>query len=301
MQIDGVLRPDPFEDEPVVHRRARALIGWMAEAEGVATLLGRGITGSELPVEQRALAEAFRVRVAGMPRYEPVDPVVNDTPVELSEIAQREELIATFVGVRWRIAVVDLRKVLSFQKIVEVEGIEERLGSLDDYGRLVDLCLPRRQPVPPSGALSDPDGKGFTISSVNPNLRIAGGQLAEAVVSPQPGAPSVRMQAVTFLVFFGASYLQVVKYKGRSFVRDGYHRAAGLIRRGIFEVPCVLIEADSFEQLGAPQGSFTYEVLFGDHPPELRHFWDDTVAADVDRIAVRKVVRIRADEFVVPR
>jgi hypothetical protein len=276
-------------------------VGWMPEHEGIATLLGHGLTGAELPGREKGIAAAFRDRVAGMGTYEALDPVVKDTPAELEGVAQRPELLATFVGFRWQIAVVDLRRVLSFQKIVDIEGIDDRLGAVSDYGQLIDICLPPQQPVPPSGALSDPDGKGFTISSVNPNLRIAGGQISEAVVSPQPGAPSVRMQAVTFLVFYGASYLQVVTYKGRSFVRDGYHRAAGLIRRGIFEVPCVFIEADSFEQLGTPQGSFTYEVLFSDRPPQLIHFWDDTVAADVNQIAVRKVIRIRGEEFVVPR
>ncbi len=97
------------------------------------------------------------------------------------------------------------------------------------------------------------------------------------------------------------SYLQIVQYRGRSFVRDGYHRAAGLLRRGVFVAPCIFINAQSFDQVGTPPGSFTYETLFGDRPPTLSDFWDDKVARSIQQVSVRKVVRVRGEEFVVPR
>ncbi len=195
---------------------------------------------------------------------------------------------------------VDLRKTLSFQKVISVEGLDERLANVSNDS-LVDLCLPRQQAMPPLGAFTDADGKGFTVSSVNPNLRIAAGQLSDALVSPSPGLPPVKMQAITLLVFMGMSYLQVVQYRGRSFIRDGYHRAAGLLRRGVFVVPCIFIEAQSFEQIGTSAGSFTYETLFGERPPKLSDFWDDEVGGSIEQIAVKKVVRVRGEEFVVPR
>jgi hypothetical protein len=49
------------------------------------------------------------------------------------------------------------------------------------------------------------------------------------------------------LYYMGSPYLQVARYKERYFVRDGYHRAAGLLRVGVREVPCILVEASTFE------------------------------------------------------
>jgi hypothetical protein len=217
-------------------------------------------------------------------------------------LVARPEFGAAFAGLNWRFAVVDLRTVLSFQKVIQTDGLEDRIGgAIRDQVLLRELCIPQSQPAHPIGAFTDVDGKGFTISSFNPNLRIAGGQLGEAQVSPAPGLPTVKMQAVTLLVFMGTSYLQMARYKDRTFVRDGYHRAAGLIKHGVYEVPCVFIEAASFDQVGPTINTLSYEVLFGDRPPRLVDFWDDSVASDTRQVAVRKVIRVKGEEFVVPR
>jgi len=105
------------------------------------------------------------------------------------------------------------------------------------------------------------------------------------------------VQAVTFFVTMGTSYLQVARYQGRCFLRDGYHRAAWLIRAGISQVPAVVTEAPSFQYVTPAPGLFDHEVAFSDRPPSLADFWDDAVSADATQPVVRKVVRIRADQF----
>jgi hypothetical protein len=44
---------------------------------------------------------------------------------------------------------------------------------------------------------------------------------------------------------------------------------------------------------------FTYETMFGPRPPRLIDFWDDEVASDIKQPAIRKVIRVRGEEFVV--
>lgn len=290
-----------IQGEEVLHRSARALIAWMSEPEAVVSLLGRNpLPGEDLAAYRRKHAQA-RAAVGNLEAQSFTDPLVSDSGDQFNEIRTRPEIAANFPGLVWRPAIVDLRRVLTFQKVIFTDGLEERLREARSEAGLYELCLPRQQPRHPAGAFTDADGKGFTISSFNPNLRIAAGQLSEADVSPGPGMPTVRMQAVTLLVNMGTSYLQVVRYRGRSFIRDGYHRAAGLLQLGINEVPCIFIEAESFDQVGMVPGAFSYEVLFGDRPPFLADFWNDTVSAEVSQPAVRKVVRVRGEEFVVPR
>ncbi len=290
------------EGEPVLRRSARALLGWLGEQEGVTTLLGRNpIPGEDVGHLREQWSDANRARTK-LGRLEVDDPIVELDSVRLREVANRREIAASFHGMNWRPAVVDLRRVLSFQKLIHVDGLEERLVDAFNEDGLYEVCLPVKQPSPPAGAFTDNDTKGFTISSFNPNLRIAGGQITAADVSPGPDMPAVRMQAVTLLVYMGTSYLQVVRYRGRSFIRDGYHRAAGLLKRGIYQVPCIFIEAATFEQVSTPAGAFTYETLYGDErPPLIEDFWNDSLAADVNQVAVRKVIRVTGQEFVVPR
>jgi hypothetical protein len=288
--------------EQVVNRPARALIGWLPPNEAITMLLGRNPNpGDDVETYSKA-AERYREAAGRREPYVSTDPIVDDDRFGylLKGVADRPEVQATFHGVAWRPAAVDLSRVLSLQKVIFTDGPEIDAAQIDDTS-LVELCLPTEQMTPPSGALTDPDGKGFTISSLNSNLRIAGGQLSEAVVAPAPGLPSVRMQAVTLLVTMGTSYLHVARYRDRWFLRDGYHRASRLLRAGISVVPCIYIEARRFEEVQAGVGTFPFEVLYGDRPPTLQDFWDEAVATDISQIAIRKVIRIRGEEFAVPR
>jgi hypothetical protein len=287
--------------EEVLRRPARGLLGWLSDQEAVTALLGRNPVPGEDIVSQLAVAAECRSSASARSVYQVSDSVLRREFEGLHDIGSRQDLVSNLGPLNWRPAVVDLRRVLSFQKVIHIDGLEERLGDLSDDKSLLELCIPTSQPPPPTGAFTDQDGKGFTVSSFNPNLRIAAGQIGDAQVSQGPGLAPVKMQAITLLVFMGPSFLQVVRYKDRSFIRDGYHRAAGLVRRGVFEVPCIFIEAKSFEEVGAVAGAFSYEVLYGDRPPGLVDFWDDKVSRAIEQPAVRKVIRVRGEEFVVPR
>lgn len=288
--------------EQVVHRPARALIGWLSPGEATTMRLGRNPNpGEDVETHIRA-TEPYRESVARRAPRAFTSPLVDDERFSglLPEVADRPEVQASFHGLEWRPAVVDLTHVLSFQKIIFTDSPSIGDGYRDSAS-LTELCLPTEQFLPPTGAITDPDGKGFTISSLNTNLRIAGGQLSDAKVAPGPGLPSVRMQAVTLLVTMGTSYMQVVRYRDRWFLRDGYHRASRLLRSGISIVPCIYIEARTFEEVQPPVGAFPFELLYGDRPPALNDFWDDSVATNISQLAIRKVIRIRGEEFAVPR
>jgi hypothetical protein len=131
-------------------------------------------------------------------------------------------------------------------------------------------------------------------------LRVSGHAATELNVAAAPNQPTVPFKFCGFLINHGVSLLQVVEYSGRWFIRDGYHRAYGLLRKGITRIPCIFIRAANFQQTGADQPAFIrYETLFGLRPPFLRDFLLNEVSATVQQRAVRKVVRVAAEEFVV--
>ena len=301
----GVVQPPmtlvPGED--VGRRRMRALLGWFDDQEAIAAQLGRMPGLTEDLSAARARAADYRNRVALRPPHVSQDPEVSigDAPL-LARIENRLDVKSAFAGMRWRPAFVDLRRVLSFQKFINIpEDDVPTPPHADDLPGLYEFCLPTTQPLPPVGAFTDPDGKGFTISSLNPNLRIGGAQVSGVQLQRGDGLPPMMAQAVTIFVSMGASYLQVVRYRDRCFIRDGYHRATRLLRGGVHVVPCIFIEAASLADVSAPAGAFGHETIFGSHPPRLVDFWEDDVAAEVTQLSTRKVVRIRGDEFVVAR
>jgi len=150
--------------------------------------------------------------VAGRPSVETGDPIVDGDRSLLDQIGARPELRASFPDAPWTIEWVDLTRVMSIQKAIAVDGLKLRVGCVDsDPEAVVELCLPGDQPLPPLGGFMDQDGLGFTTSSLNPNLRLVGAQVADALAAPSPDVPPQRMQAITFLVSLGASYVQVAR------------------------------------------------------------------------------------------
>jgi hypothetical protein len=281
-------------------REGRALLGYMLREEALATLAGPSPQDSDSDREQIWQ----RVKRAAEARPEPrfasplVKPPTSVQPT-LEAIAERPDLKETFAPHKWTVGFADLRTpVLSYQRLVVTDGAEDRVASADESkpATLVELCLPEPQEVQLLGGF-DPAQNAYTASALNPNLRVGGFATLEG--QNAPGA--VRVKFVGFGLSFGSTAVQLVEYRNRWMIRDGYHRVYGLLKRGIHMLPCIVIEARNFEETGAGRpGFFGYELIYGDRPPLVSDFTSDELSASVPVQAVRKIVRVKAEEFVVP-
>ena len=102
--------------------------------------------------------------------------------------------------------------------------------------------------------------RAWTVSSDNPNLRIA------ARVGPLPVTPAGF--ALGFALTAGPSFMQVGRYRGPHYLRDGYHRAFGLLSRGIAVVPAFVGDIHVFEELVPdPRTMLPQDGYLGDRPP----------------------------------
>lgn len=293
-----------FQQAEAASTNMRALVGWFSEQEAMQLLLGRvlGTLDDVAQVQQSFLI--YKQAVASRPTFRTSNPISEFPETEIVQaITGREDIQATFAGLEWRPARVNLEKVLSYQQVINTDGLEDRIASVrTSVAALLDLCLPVEPTLTASSVAFDPDQHGVTISSLNPNLRLHPGFKVDPVqVSVAPGVAPRSMLQVSFLVEANRSYLQVAHFRNRYFLRDGYHRAAALLRAGISIVPCILIEARTIGELGLQPGLFTPEIIFSDHPPRLTDFWDDAVSCDVAQPTMRKVIRAQTSEFALPR
>lgn len=77
---------------------------------------------------------------------------------------------------------------------------------------------------------------------------------------------------------YASPYLEVALYRGRWFLRDGYHRSYGLLRRGINCVPAVALRARTIEELGAiGHKFFSEDILFSARPPMVSDFGNESL------------------------
>lgn len=277
---------------------ARALIGYMPREEALQLLSGGVQEDAAKAREYEGVWERHRKASQERPDFEPGNPLAPAPPAvaqRLSAFKRRADVQAVMQPLHWDVGFADLTKsVLTYQRLILTRPSRSMLMTAEskDLLSLVDVCLPPPHPGRFQGAF-DPAQMTFTASSPNPNLRIGGFQVVAAGGSSQ--------QVLGFTLSFGSSFVQLVEYQGRWMVRDGYHRIYGLLQQGITRIPCVLVRAKTFQETGADRPDFFgHEILFGKKPPYITDFLVHDLAADVEVPVTTKVVRIRAEEFVVP-
>lgn len=285
--------------EPIALEPGRTLTAWLSDDHAIAVLLGRNRQPGEDLAELTARLASARAALAARPPFLATDPLVLHDRTRLEELAQRDDLRAAFAGMRWTVEMIDMSLVQSLQMSIKVDHVDERVAPvLADPAELWELCIPSRQKEPPRGAFKDADQRGYTLSSIDPNLRVAGSKVDTMEIVTASGP--IRVQAIMFFVSFGNSYMHVARHDGRYFLRDGYHRVVGLMAAGITKMPCVVVELPgTFEELMPGRQSFSREVCFSDRPPLVSDFLDDAVADAFRHPVSRKVIRVRSEEFAV--
>jgi hypothetical protein len=277
------------EEVATFRRPGRALIGWMPPERGAIALAGgRHEAAQDQDLIERV--EAARAAVAGREAGVNQDGIIDESDAALATIVERlrqQPDTGAFWEEGWTVAVADLTQVCSLQQSVASQQAEDRVRDVDpeDLASIATVTLP-----PPSTAAIpaqfDEQKKAWIITAPNPNL-----QITSAVNGPSDNGP-----VFGFSVAILPSFLQVARHHGRFVLRDGYHRAFGLLARGITRAPA-FIRDFGVGPLGTAAGLFATDVYLGDRPPLLRDFLDDEVAADVDVPAVQKMIVVQGMEL----
>jgi hypothetical protein len=282
-QADGSLQQ--------IHRPARALIGWMVEEQAVRLLAGQR---RDIPASEEMLSRVRSARKAAAARTGDADQtdVIRDVPTALEQHVgklRESQAAKAYFDEGWRVALADLRKVCALQPSIFTDHAEERTASVDpnDLESLVavSLPLPTQVAIP---AQFDEHRQAWIISSPNPNLRIVGNWAGQV----QGG-----LMGFGFAVALLQSFVQVAHVQDRYVLRDGYHRALGLLKRGVSFVPVLVRDYAQYEDLGVAPGLLPQSVYLGNRPPRLVDYFDDKVSAEVSLPAFQKMIVIHGLEL----
>jgi len=279
-----------------VTRPARALIGWMQQSEAQLMLAQRifQLTGNQSHADRAAAA---RQTVAARPPLVEELHILNEPGPELNEhivsfVAQPD--YQPFVAEGWSVKIADLSKVVALQPMVFWDHAQERTDSAvaGDMPTLAKITLPIRSGPEPIPVQFDPTRNTWMITSRNPNLRIVG-----QFSAPIDVGGGHQTTGCGFLVTVSPSFVQVVRYRSRLLLRDGYHRSLGLLAKGITQVPVLFREFGQFEPLGLGHGMLPEAAYLGDHPPYLADYLIDAVSAEVNFPASQKMLVIQGIEM----
>lgn len=276
---------------PIPMRRARALIGWLPLERGAPLLSGPQAQQGTDPAH---LVQCGRARAAVARR----SPGVNqsnafaDFPPELQPHIKALEADPTFAGNRDQYGeprLVDLSRICAAQPQIFIEDAARRVEGVlpGDLTAIAQVTLPLSSTEPlPVGF--DQSKQAWLFSSPNPNLRVLG-QFNGPVT---PG-----LNGFGFMVAITKSYMNVAGLGGRYFLRDGYHRAFGLLAAGITVVPAFVKEFQTFEEVGLPPGLLPQSAYLGDRPPFLSDYTNDEVSAEIQVPVTQKVIVVQALEL----
>lgn len=204
----------------------------------------------------------------------------------LSGHALRPELQAEMAGLKWYLGVVDLRSLLAFQRRLAFNPLvpDIALPSKENWPALIDLSFGPEKPIIYDLTRCAESGS-VTLRSSDPNLHLR--------ISNDRATP--------ITVHAGSPFFEVALYKGRWFLRDGYHRAYALLQAGVFKLPAVIVEARTLAELGAIHPwFFPEETLLSPSPPYVIDFLNDDLTLDYDRPSLIKTLRVTMEETLAP-
>jgi len=232
----------------------------------------------------------------------PRDPGVQPLPPELEERAKAIAATARFQfllgAANPSFGLLSLDHLISIQKMIYTDGDQLLALTSNELAEVFTVAIPDPPPklVP---VVKDQSANSYTVASENPNLRVGGMVDAEVSVATANGA-QMPINVHGFFVTNGGPWMQAAQFQGRWLLRDGYHRAYALLTRGITRVPCVIVQISTLQDLGAVRPGFVGgEVLLGDRPPLVADFVDESRSVPGSVLPTRKVIRIRAEEFLI--
>jgi len=281
------VQPPSFPQRP-----ARSLIGWLSIGDGAVSLSGHRHDqqpSAEIIQRCEAARQAAARRVAGMEQTN----LFSDVPAAVSEhlAALRADPSAVpILADAGEPRIVDLSRVCAIKQEIPIEDARKRVKGLtaDNMLAIARVTLPLSGAPEQWPIAYDAARSAWVISSPNPNLRIVGH------FSGPPNAAGV--VAVGFAISIAKSFMQVAGVGGRYFLRDGYHRAYGLLSMGIRSAPAFVKDYDSIEQVQLPPGLLPPSTFLGDRPPVLPDYLDDELAADITVPIPQKMVIVQALE-----
>jgi hypothetical protein len=289
-----------------MEQRVRWLLAWMNEDQAALALLGRKPAPGEDIGEQLRMWQHAKAALLRRPPYRRSTPVLSHLPLRLKKRAaafqRHPDVVAALHDLDWTLGMVDLRDLLSYQWVVTDQDAVKRADAADlkDPDTLFSFCLPEQGNSTNVACQIDQDRMGITLSALDPNLRMGAPAITDVDLSSGPQRPARRQRFVGFPVHFGSPFIKVAEYNGRWLLCNGYHRSYALLRRSIYKIPCVFIKAHDLAETGAARPDFVpQEMLYGDHPPSVADFLDDSVAISATRITKLKLARVTAAEFVV--
>jgi hypothetical protein len=234
---------------------------------------------------------------AGRPDVQPLpaagQPYINQlmgTPWAAAHLAPFLAQGATF-------NLVGVADLLALQHTVNTVRSATHCGHLNNPGLndLLAVCLPTTEaPLDFIHSTVDPQSRSVLIMSRNTNL-----DMREWGVFPitLPTGINARLAGAQIVMRF--PFVHVVRFNGRCYLCNGFHRVCGASAAGATHVPCLFRDVANAAEVGLSSHTFQLPLLESGNPPTVGHFTQGR-ALRVTLRTVNRVVHVSWAEYTMP-
>lgn len=246
---------------------------------------------TEVPLDAEALAQQNEIALLYRtsralitpPNPLPIPPEFQD---HIHRVKERPLFQKLFADHEVQFQLFDIASLIPVQPHVIFDYAEGRVGTTPRVSDVFELCLPPTpQALDIKGGVTTSGTREIACTLLTSDLNVL---VSEAKLDTENGL------RIIFTVGKTAVFCQVQAVGGQYFVRDGTHRAVGLLAAGVTHIPAIVEEVPAYKVSDyLPPGA-----LFGPRPPRIQDFLDPHLYIEHPWSPHKKVVRITVDEFV---
>ena len=268
-----------------------ALIGFMGRDDAVNYLARECLPANPDPVALESEWIAAKAKL-GAPLANFGNPNIRDVPAAhdpyIQQLKSGPAWQAIFAGnPGWEIKLVEAAPLLAYQFSIlngTASNHGAQLGLSPSVADLLQTCLPL-SPTPENFFVAQ-NANSALIQSRSLNVR----PLNFAMT--QPGM---------FVFQFGGAlpFAHVVRFNGRCYLHNGYHRVFAALSAGATEIPCVFRDVATEAETGIGPGTFDLATLQSANPPTLHHYASGQ-AHPVDLVLKTRTMHLSWTDWVTP-
>jgi hypothetical protein len=274
-----------------------SLVGFLNREQGIAYLQNMCVFADANPNALETFWQAANQKLG--PRFERAG-----HPEILAIPAEGQAHLNTLIGQPWVKSAlqthlagavfqyVELEPLLAYQMHVDMVRSDHHNGGANGCLSTEEIflkCLPLEKAY--EGVKTYPTPNSLLITSEGFNFYTA----AQGVIDTGDGH-FLGMQVGALIPL-----LHVVRFNGRCYLHNGFHRAVGLAKRGITHAPCVFRDVAIADVAGIrPPSTFGLDLLESENPPTIAHYSQGR-ACEVSLKVWNKALHVTWNEYYTTR
>ncbi len=278
-----------------------SLLGFFQEAEAIQYIHSQGVKQITLDEEwlgRIRISRAEADKISGRLELQPEVKNLEGYDDRIAKIKGDPTFQEHMMGMQSAsFALVELKSIHCFQTHLNKEYVETLMKTApesDEFEKTVKFCLPTKDEKSQQEVLTafNPTTNTFSAIVENLDFRIIGNVQGED--------NNTGRKFAGFAYGFGLPQISVVKYKGMILLKNGYHRAFSLFKKGHKFLPCLFLDTNQYQFTGGNlPGFFNMDLVMSNKSPVLSDFNSDIVLI-VPRRRQKLVLNVHAEIQPVP-